>query len=196
MSTERSARVYRALVRLYPRSFRDEYGTDMGQLFEDQCRDESTFRVWLRCMADLAVTVPARHFEARVHHRMNDGAVAILFVAVSVCAAALAVLGPRNLGVRYVSTAIAVSAALLAVVAWRAARSPSPVLPMMSRWWQLLVAGGATLAILIAVTTATGPVSDPLWAPLMLTFLAAITVAVAGLVLGVAHFASHRTARQ
>ena len=30
----------------------------------------------------------------------------------------------------------------------------------------------------------------------MLTFLAAITVAVAGLVLGVAHFASHRTARQ
>jgi hypothetical protein len=156
VNRERSTRAHLAVVRLYPRSFRDEYGTDMAQLFANQCRDEPKSRVWLRCIADLAVTIPARHMEVRVHHRIGDGIVASLFVAVSVCGAVLAVVGPTNLGVRSLSTAIAVCAALLAVVAWRASRSPLPALPMTSRWWHLLVAGGATLAILIAVTTRLG----------------------------------------
>jgi hypothetical protein len=35
-----TVRVYRSLLRLYPREFRDEYGADMLQLLRDQSSDE------------------------------------------------------------------------------------------------------------------------------------------------------------
>ena len=39
-----TVRVYRSLLRLYPREFRDEYGTDMVQLLREQCSDEPAWR--------------------------------------------------------------------------------------------------------------------------------------------------------
>lgn len=58
-----SLRLYRALLRLYPATFRDRFGDEMVQLLDDQLRDArsagsttSTAAAWLRVVGDLIVT--------------------------------------------------------------------------------------------------------------------------------------------
>lgn len=55
--------LYRALVGLYPRSFRDGYAGPMTQLFADRVRDVGA-RAWLRTVPDLVRTVPTERIEA------------------------------------------------------------------------------------------------------------------------------------
>jgi hypothetical protein len=57
------ARVYRALLRVYPAAFRERFGDEMVQLFGDQLRvaradaaPAGAARTWLRAIGDLAVT--------------------------------------------------------------------------------------------------------------------------------------------
>jgi hypothetical protein len=47
-----SERVYAALVRLYPRAFRQHYGADLAQLLRDQCAEEPAWRVYGRALVD------------------------------------------------------------------------------------------------------------------------------------------------
>ena len=42
-----SERLYRSLLRLYPREFRDEYGDEMSLLFRDRA-SEGSGRLWLQ----------------------------------------------------------------------------------------------------------------------------------------------------
>ena len=56
-------RAYDALVTLYPRTFRDEYGQDMVQLVRNTCDDEPTWRVASRVVVDLALSIPTQHLE-------------------------------------------------------------------------------------------------------------------------------------
>jgi len=49
-------RIYRTLLRLYPREFRDEYGAEMTQTFRDDWADDPRPRRWL----ELATTWQAR----------------------------------------------------------------------------------------------------------------------------------------
>src|ERR1043165_1523489 len=53
--------IYRKLLRLYPRTHREEYGALMAQLFRDQYRDAyregrvpGILRLWRRTLSDLA----------------------------------------------------------------------------------------------------------------------------------------------
>ena len=55
-----SKRVYRVLLAAYPKEFRQEYGSDMVQLFKDQCRDElrsggvaAWIMLWFRTLMEL-----------------------------------------------------------------------------------------------------------------------------------------------
>jgi putative ABC transport system permease protein len=52
-------RVYRRLLRLYPRDFSDEYADEMTRLYRDRVRGEGAASVWLAVLADLARTAPA-----------------------------------------------------------------------------------------------------------------------------------------
>ena len=52
------ARVYRRLLRLYPREFRDEYGAEMARLYQDRARDEGVVSLWLAVLADVFRSVP------------------------------------------------------------------------------------------------------------------------------------------
>jgi hypothetical protein len=61
----RHERVYRRLLRLYPRAFRAQYGAEMSRLFSDQLQDAQSSgqpraiaSLWLRSIVDLIVTVP------------------------------------------------------------------------------------------------------------------------------------------
>ena len=51
-------RVYRRLLRLYPRDFADDYADEMTRLYRDRVRGEGPASVWLALLADLACTAP------------------------------------------------------------------------------------------------------------------------------------------
>lgn len=60
--------LYRKLVALYPRDFRDHHGADLEQHFADLVRDTGTTAAWRRTAVDLLVTLPLY----RLEHLMTD----------------------------------------------------------------------------------------------------------------------------
>lgn len=56
-------RIYRWLLRLYPRDFREEYGDEMSQLFRDR-RREGTVALWIQIAGDLIFHAPREHWQA------------------------------------------------------------------------------------------------------------------------------------
>jgi putative ABC transport system permease protein len=51
-------RVYRLLLRLYPRDFSEDYADEMTRLYRDRAAGEGTTSVWLALLADVARTAP------------------------------------------------------------------------------------------------------------------------------------------
>ena len=56
-----SERLYRWLLRLYPREFRDEYGDEMSLVFRDRATGGSVF-LWLQVIGDLFIHAPQEHW--------------------------------------------------------------------------------------------------------------------------------------
>jgi hypothetical protein len=185
-------RVYATIIRLYPRRFREEYGPDLVQLVADQLRDEAAWRVIARTAVDLTLTVPTRHLEAHMD-RTPTGIVPILFgtIALSVVCVGAVVGHPVVL---LACLAVAIAAAALGLLAAHRTRPLTEPRAASAHWWKLLASGGALLAALIAITTATGELPDGGWLIAMVTGLTAIVLLAAGIVLGIAHLAG-RTQR-
>jgi putative ABC transport system permease protein len=59
-------RVYRQLLRLYPRDFSDDYADEMTHLYRDRVRGEGATSVWLALVADLARTTPREQISTLV----------------------------------------------------------------------------------------------------------------------------------
>ena len=59
-------RVYRRLLRLYPRDFSDDYADEMTHLYRDRVRGEGATSVWLALVADLARTAPREQISTLV----------------------------------------------------------------------------------------------------------------------------------
>ena len=59
-------RVYRRLLRLYPRDFSDDYADEMTHLYRDRVRGEGASRVWLALVADLSRTAPREQISTLV----------------------------------------------------------------------------------------------------------------------------------
>ena len=57
----RSERLYRRLLRLYPREFRDEYGEEMSLVFRDRTSERSV-RLWLQVLGDFLFHAPKEHW--------------------------------------------------------------------------------------------------------------------------------------
>jgi hypothetical protein len=186
-------RVYRMLVRLYPRQFRVEYGPDLVALFTEQLRDEPTWRVVARSSVDLALTLPARHLEARMD-RAPTRIVPLLFgvLALSAVIVGAAVGHPSVL---LACIAVGVAAGGLGLVAAHRARPLTEPRPATAHWWKLLAGGAGLLGALIAATTATGELPEGGWLIAMVTGFTAAVLLGAGLVLGIAHIAG-RTQRR
>jgi putative ABC transport system permease protein len=53
-------RVYRKLLSLYPAGFHDQYGAAMERAFRDELAESGGILLWLRLLADLAVSIPAQ----------------------------------------------------------------------------------------------------------------------------------------
>jgi hypothetical protein len=172
-------RVYRVLLCLYPRAFRREYGEDMALLAAEQLREDRAPRVLGRLLLDLAVTIPARHLEARMPHATSSPLV-ISFIAIAT--AFIAFGGPLGLGV-------AVALLALAALIWRRTR-PIVAVPE-ARWWKLLLTGVGLLLALVVVTTIIGELPDRGWYIAMAAMFASFALIGTGVVLGIALRIAH-----
>jgi hypothetical protein len=56
-----SERLYRLLLRFYPRPFRERYAEEMLRVFRDRLRDERALRVWIDVLVDALVSIPTQH---------------------------------------------------------------------------------------------------------------------------------------
>ena len=184
----RTLGAYRLAVRLYPKRFRDEYGPDLVGLVADQLRDEPAWRVLTRSAVDLALTVPTRHLEAHMS-RTPTTLVPLIFGAVALSAVVVGLVVGHPI-VLLACLAVAVIAGALGILSAHRARGLTEPRPTSRNWWKLLAVGAAVLAALVAITTATGELSDGAWFVAMVTGLTGLVLVGAGIVLGVAHLAS------
>ncbi|HUR24201.1 MAG TPA: hypothetical protein VMZ73_10050 [Acidimicrobiales bacterium] len=139
--------LYRALVTLYPRSFREGYGEPMVQLFADRVRDVGA-KAWLRALPDLLRTVPVQRIEA-VMSRLGPGA--------RVLALAFAVLGATavSIGVGAGAAPIMAVAVVALLVSQRRlfaslAGERAPLRHAVVQAWWAPVAGLLGLAMILA----------------------------------------------
>jgi peptidoglycan/LPS O-acetylase OafA/YrhL len=77
-------RVYRTLLVLYPKAFRDEFTPDLTQTFDELVRDHGAANAWRRSIVDLAVTVPRYRLESTMHTRKSNTALNTLVVVLAV----------------------------------------------------------------------------------------------------------------
>jgi hypothetical protein len=89
----RQRALYRALLLLYPRSFRAEYAEPMAQLFADRFREVGA-RAWLRTVPDLVQTASTERIEV-VMNRLNSATrvLALAFIVIAAMVVAIAIGG-------------------------------------------------------------------------------------------------------
>ena len=137
----RQESLYRVLLLLYPRSFRDGYAEPMAQLFGDRLRDGGG-RVWLETASDLIRTVPIQRMEAAMA-RVSPGA-RVVALAVIVFGAVLVSVGLGG-GAAPLLVMVAAVGAIVAVVRQRRIVTPfgerAPLWPSVTQaWWAPIAA--------------------------------------------------------
>jgi uncharacterized membrane protein YidH (DUF202 family) len=116
--------IYDTLVRLYPKAFRDAYGDDVVQHFDDLVADRGIRAAWGRTALDLAVTIPRYRLETIMNerHSATTISVAVGLLAAAGVASMLVGLSP---GALLVVVALALAIAQRSAIA-RALRAPDP----------------------------------------------------------------------
>jgi hypothetical protein len=116
--------IYHTLVRLYPKAFRDAYGDDVVQHFDDLVADRGIRAAWGRTALDLAVTIPRYRLETIMNerHSATTISVAVGLLAAAGVASMLVGLYP---GALLVVVALALAIAQRSAIA-RALRAPDP----------------------------------------------------------------------
>jgi hypothetical protein len=180
-------RAYGALLALYPRQFRDEYGADMVLVFRDQCRDEPTWRVCLRSIIDLALTIPGQHLETHMHR--NPTPVTTLgYLIVALAGVLLAVVGGTTPLTLIIGAITALCAGSLATLTWRRA-APFRESTLTGQWWKFVIAGPALVGVVIVAAG----LGVEAWFLGLVVVLVAISCMVIGLVLALANLIGHHT---
>jgi hypothetical protein len=183
-------RAYRALLVLYPRAFREEYGEDMAQLLAQQLRDEGTTRVWARTLLDLALTVPSLHLEVRMS---RTSTAPMVYGAGALACLLVLVLGGTSRGTALSGLAGVLVLGSLAVVSWRRSVTLGAA-PAGSHWWRYLAAGGTGLGLTVGLANLGDELPDGTWYVFMAALLTSVVLLVVGAALGVAQAAASRRA--
>lgn len=147
-SAGRQQALYRALLVLYPRSFREDYAEPMAQLFGDRLRDVGG-RAWLRTLPDLIRTVPTERIEATMARLGPAGRVlALAFVVLGATAVAIGFGGGTAAIVAIAVIAVLVTQRRLFGSIPRGERAPLRH-AVVQAWWAP-VAGLLGLAMVLA----------------------------------------------
>lgn len=180
-------RLYRALLLLYPRRFRREYGDQMLQLYCDARRDRASS--WPRLAGDVVLSAPTQHKEA-FRTMSTQGKLVTSSIIVAAAVAAFLVIGGALFAL-----------ALLVLLAW--------ILAMLLRerearlsngfWWKLTLSGVGVFAVAVLFFGGPWPQSwrdevpgELAWWSGMFVFAVAIVMIVGGLLSGAVQLASRR----
>jgi hypothetical protein len=147
-SLARNQRIYRSLLLLYPRAFRQVYGADMVQVFGDRLREEratsgrrANIDVWFRTLLDLFKSAPLQRMERKMSREAAFGILFVLFLAFVVVAFTMGSRGPGvavGLGA-LVATGIALGASGLLRSRNSGGNVPAGKLGL-GEWWVVLAA--------------------------------------------------------
>jgi len=158
-SLARSQRIYRSLLLVYPRAFRQVYGADMVQVFGDRLREERATRgsrasvaVWCRTVLDLFKSAPLQRMERRMSREAAFSILFVLFLAFAVVAFTLGSEGP-GLVVAFVALiATGVVFGLRGSLRKRNSVRSEPAGKLgLSEWWVLLAAVLGAVEIIAAL---------------------------------------------
>ena len=108
MGTRSAIRVYRSLLVLYPRDFRDRYSDDLVQTLTDLSAELGPRRAWRRVTLDLVVTVPRYRMETLMKQE-HSSTVLIVATVVMACAGIISLFAGLPLGVLLVPLAAVVA---------------------------------------------------------------------------------------
>jgi hypothetical protein len=195
MSANVHAALYRRLVALYPREFRDEYREDLAATFATQLIDDGALRCWLRTARDLIVTLPSQHLESRMH-RSSSSRVAMIALALAVgfTVAAVALGGSLYAVILLV---VAMAGLVVATMSWRAAQ-PAIVIGSSDSWKKFLAAGIGLLAFMVVLMNVPSlqdqDLSPVAWSLTMRTPVLSIVLIGTGVTLGLARLTKNRAA--
>jgi hypothetical protein len=84
MEEREAVRVYRSLLMLYPRDFRDRYADDLVQTFRDLSGELGARRAWRRVTLDLVVTVPRYRLETLMNDNRSSTVLALAITVMAV----------------------------------------------------------------------------------------------------------------
>jgi hypothetical protein len=182
------ARVYRALLWLYPPQFRREYGASMVQLYSDLERDRATRR-FRRAFAELALTVPYQHWEAFMATTPVTRAAVTVGITAAIAATSLAI-GATLVGLLVL---LLLSWELYAVLRMRGTAAGPKT------WWHFVAAGIGVFALVFVVFALPWPESWRSQVPGTLAFYCvlggialSIVLVATGVVMGVGRLALRR----
>jgi hypothetical protein len=66
------ARIYKILLNLYPRAFRDQYGEEMTRVFQENLASEgSSFKLWIQAFVDVLSSASREHVQGGVMSLLN-----------------------------------------------------------------------------------------------------------------------------
>jgi tellurite resistance protein TehA-like permease len=187
MNADRAVvRAYGALVALYPRTFRDEYGADMVQLVRDTCDDEPAWRVASRVVVDLALSIPTQHLER--HMKRNPSPlIPLIYTAVAGAGVLLALAGGTSIALLVVGLAVALLAGTVAMIAWRRV-GPVGGSVQTQHWWKLVLAGPVLIGGVIVAAQA----GVEAWFAGLLTVFLGLILTGTGLLLGLTRLTTRR----
>lgn len=185
----RSVRAYRALTRLYPPTFRREYGEPMVQVFADRVRRDGSRRAWGSALRDITVSAPFEYWESLMNGSPQTK-LTVAAVATAVAAIAFILVGGAILGL-----------VLLLVLAWElyAILRMRGHQPSAQRWWKWAGSGVALFAVLFVVFALPWPEdwrsavpAELAWVVVMIGLTTSIVLVLVGLFMAVAQVAHRR----
>ncbi len=177
--------LYRATHVFYPRAFREEYGEDLGAVFEEQLDELGAPRCWLRTFRDLLVSIPAQQLEARMKKRGSSHAF-VFFLALGIGSVMMtAVIGTSMFAV--LLAIVAVASFAVAITSRRASK-PAIALETSSPWKNFLASGGLMLVVIVALINLPPNRGQELssvgWVAMMLSILISLSLIAYGAMLG------------
>lgn len=108
MGTGSTIRVYRSLLVLYPRDFRDRYSDDLVQTLIDLSAELGPRRAWRRVTLDLVVTVPRYRMETLMKEEHSSKVLIVATIGMA-CAGIISLFIGLTLGVLLVPLAAVVA---------------------------------------------------------------------------------------
>lgn len=165
-------RSYSAVVRLYPRNFRREFGDDLVRHFENLVSDIGPRRAWSRTLLDLIITLPIYRLETIMSPTRSNITLNLIIVLLLTAGLITFVMDTNAIGA--IPGAVLVAAAVVVAITQRSnlARSLRPADGSRRRMWltSAAISGVVFAAAIVGFLMAVGDSDDPVSGAVLLGY--------------------------